>query len=169
MTWSPACRLLEVEGEAACPAEEKKVGADTPAAPRRKPRTAYSKAHPGRAPLPANLPAHLPRKEVILICEEAPHGTLIGYGIKEELVVKPAEFFVQVLKREKRLIEIAGRGRNREKRGITAKLEALKAKIVSIRSRVLPASQLEQACDYAPGQWEKLMVYARDGQVRAAA
>ena len=92
----PGVQVAEVEGEAARPDAEKQAAAGTPTAPRRKPRTTYSKAHPGRAP----LPAHLPRKEVILICEEAPHGTLIGYEIKEELVIKPAEFFVQVLKRE---------------------------------------------------------------------
>ncbi len=34
-----------------------------------------------------------------------------------------------------------------------------------MRSRVLPASQLGKACDYTLGQWDKLMVYTRDGRV----
>ena len=32
---------------------------------------------------------------------------------------------------------------------------------------MLPASQLGKACDYALGQWEKLMVYSRDGRLLA--
>ena len=58
-----------------------------------------------------------------------------------------------------------GRLRLREQRGIIDRLEALRRLIVGIRSRVLPASQLGKACDYTLGQWEKLMVYARDGRI----
>lgn len=65
----------------------------------------YSRAHPGRNP----LPAHLPRREVIVPCTEVPDGELIGYEIKEELVIKPAEFHVDVIKREKRRVQVAQR------------------------------------------------------------
>jgi transposase len=99
----------EVEKEAALPDAEKAV-ADAAAlrkggkgrahgAPR------YAKAHPGRQP----FPAHLPREEVIIACEEAAGGELIGYEQKEELVIKPAEFFVRVIKREKRKLSLGGR------------------------------------------------------------
>lgn len=65
----------------------------------------YAQVHPGRH----ELPAHLPRVEVILPCLEAAQGELVGYETKEELVIKPAEFFVRVLKREKRVIQLGDR------------------------------------------------------------
>ena len=62
--------------------------------------------HPGRQ----TLPAHLPRVEKIVVCtpEQCKCGncgadkTVIGYEVSEVLDVKPAEYFVQVTKREKR-------------------------------------------------------------------
>lgn len=65
----------------------------------------YAQVHPGRH----ELPAHLPRVEVILPCLEASQGELVGYEVKEELVIKPAEFFVRVIKREKRVMEAGHR------------------------------------------------------------
>jgi transposase len=61
--------------------------------------------HPGRQ----TLPAHLPRVEKIVACtpEQCKCGncgadkTVIGYAVSEVLDVKPAEYFVQVTKREK--------------------------------------------------------------------
>ena len=61
--------------------------------------------------------------------------------------------------------DAAARLHHRNQRGLFAKLDALKQSILSIRSRVLPASQLGKACDYTLGQWEKLIVHARDGVV----
>ncbi len=62
--------------------------------------------HPGRQ----TLPAHLPRVEKIVACtpEQSKCGScdadtkVIGYEVSEVLDVKPAEYFVQVIKREKR-------------------------------------------------------------------
>lgn len=62
--------------------------------------------HPGRQKLPAGLP----RVEKIVACtpEQCKCGScgaetkVIGYEVSEVLDVKPAEYFVQVLKREKR-------------------------------------------------------------------
>jgi transposase len=62
--------------------------------------------HPGRQTLPADLP----RVEKIISCtaEQCMCGncgadkTVIGYEVSEVLDVKPAEYFVQVTKREKR-------------------------------------------------------------------
>ena len=65
----------------------------------------YATVHPGRH----ELPAHLPRVEVIVPCQEAAGGELVGYETKEELIIKPAEFFVRVLKREKRVIQLGDR------------------------------------------------------------
>jgi len=44
-------------------------------------------------------------------------------------------------------------------------VEQLKARILAIRQEVLPASQLGKACDYALGQWTRLVVFLDDGQV----
>jgi transposase len=62
--------------------------------------------HPGRQ----TLPAHLDRVEKIIACDPAPctcgicgrQKPVIGYEESEVLEVKPAEYFVQVIKREKR-------------------------------------------------------------------
>ena len=64
------------------------------------------RSHPGRQKLPADLP----RVEKIIACtpEQCKCGScgaetkVIGYEVSEVLDVKPAEYFVQVLKREKR-------------------------------------------------------------------
>jgi transposase len=70
-------------------------------APKRK-----RKPHPGRQ----TLPAHLPRKEEIIgctaeacTCRGCGQATaIIGYDESEQLDVEPAQYFVKVIKREKR-------------------------------------------------------------------
>ena len=89
----PGVQAEEVAKEAALPEAEKRLKGSPAKTQRTGPR--YSKAHPGRIP----LPAHLPRREVIIPCEEGAGGELVGYETKEELVVMPAELYVQVLKR----------------------------------------------------------------------
>lgn len=89
----------EVEQEAALP-EEQKTLATVPRA--KAPRG----PHPGRTP----LPAHLERREVIIPCHAQDCACavcgqprpLIGYEVREELDCQPAQFFVRVIKREKR-------------------------------------------------------------------
>jgi len=44
-------------------------------------------------------------------------------------------------------------------------LDELKKKIISARRQALPQSALGKACDYALGQWERLIVYAGNGEV----
>ena len=62
------------------------------------------KPHPGRQSLPKNLP----RVEQVVACADrscqqcGAETTLIGYDESEQLDVKPARFFVRVVKREKR-------------------------------------------------------------------
>jgi transposase len=62
--------------------------------------------HPGRT----TLPAHLERREEIIACHPGDctccvcgqPRPIIGYEVREELGCRPAEFFVRVIKREKR-------------------------------------------------------------------
>jgi transposase len=102
----PGVQTAEIEKEAALPERDKQLdttaAAEAAEAKARSKNKAlrYIKAHPGRAA----LPSHLERREVIIPCEEGAGGELIGYDEKEELVIKKAEFYVNVIKREKRKI-----------------------------------------------------------------
>jgi transposase len=88
----------EVEQEAARPQSQKNLPTPQAKAPRA--------SHPGRT----ELPAHLERREEIIPCcpqdcQCAKCGAprpVIGYDVREELACRPAEFFVRVIKREKR-------------------------------------------------------------------
>ena len=89
----------EVEREADLP-EKDKVLASVPTA------KAPRKSHPGRAA----FPEHLERREEIIACHPKDCSCsvcgqarpIIGYEVREELACRPAEFFVRVIKREKR-------------------------------------------------------------------
>ena len=109
----PSVREEEVAGEAALPEAEKQLpqalenaqqelAKEKQTRNKRGKRKLESVVHPGRNPLPAGLE----RQEVIIACEEAPNGKLLGYEVKEELVIKQAQAFVRVIKREKRLVTI---------------------------------------------------------------
>jgi transposase len=109
----PAVREEEVAGEAALPAAQKQLpqalakarqesAGEGQTRNKRGRRKLESVVHPGRH----GLPAHLERREVVVPCEEAPNGKLLGYEVKEELVIKQAQAFVRVIKREKRLVTI---------------------------------------------------------------
>lgn len=100
----PGVSSEEVEAESnrepiTTPADGENTGEDKPAA---KPRG----KHPGRQ----TLPAHLQRVDQIVVCtaEDCKCGRcgrqteVIGYEETEVLDVKPAEYFVRVIKREKR-------------------------------------------------------------------
>jgi transposase len=88
----------EVEQEASRPEPEKQA----PLPKAKKPRP----NHPGRQ----NLPAHLERREEIIpCCPQDCHCAkcgaarpVIGYETREELACEPAQFWVRVIKREKR-------------------------------------------------------------------
>ena len=98
----PGVQEDEVAAEAALPDSDKQL---KPPAQQKPPGARYAMAHPGRAA----LPAHLPRKVLIIPCEEGAGGVLLGYEDKEELVIKPAEFYVQVIRREKRRVQSGAR------------------------------------------------------------
>jgi transposase len=99
-------QLELLESEPAVSAGEIETEADRTEGEKRDVGQPRKRQHPGRA----ELPAHLPRIERILTCtaEQCRCGAcgaqtrVIGYDISEELDVKPAEYFVQVTKREKR-------------------------------------------------------------------
>jgi len=92
----PGVTVAEIESEAQC--------ADQDVEPKPAPRT--PRQHPGRT----GLPAHLPREEVIVACAQADcrcaqcgqEKKVIGYEVSEELDVIPAQYKVNVIKREKR-------------------------------------------------------------------
>jgi transposase len=101
----PVVSAQEVAAEAALPESDKercaapeRVGS----APGKGPR--YARVHPGRRP----LPAHLERREIIIPCVEGAGGELIGYEDKEELRIREAEFYVAVIRREKRRVSVGG-------------------------------------------------------------
>jgi transposase len=93
----PGVTAQEVQGEVPYAAGE---------LPEPKKAAAPRKPHPGRTP----LPAHLRRVEVLLTCTPeqcrcarcGAETKVIGHDESEELDVKPAEYFVKVIKREKR-------------------------------------------------------------------
>jgi transposase len=103
--------LLELEPgvsseEVAAESEREPLTAQSENTPQEHHKTKPRRKHPGRQ----TLPAHLPRVEKIVACtaEQCRCGqcgkttTVIGYEETEVLDVKPAEYFVTVIKREKR-------------------------------------------------------------------
>lgn len=146
----PAVQAEEVAKEAALPEAEKRLkGASEKTRPTGR---RYSKTHPGRTP----LPAHLPRREVIIPCDEAAGGELIGYEIKEELVVMPAEFYVQVLKREKRLVRASG--------GATILTAPMPARVVEkgqLGNSAVVELIIAKFCDHLP-IYRQMRIWFRD-------
>lgn len=111
--------------------------------------TRERKPHPGRQ----SLPAHLPRKEEIVSCSpEACHcagcgqpTTVIGYDESEQLDVEPAQYFVRVIKREKRAC------RNCPRRTVVA--APLPERIVGkgiASNRVVVDTIVKKYCDHLP-------------------
>jgi transposase len=74
--------------------------------------TRERKPHPGRQPLPENLP----RVEEIVRCSDpacrqcGAEKAIIGYDESEQLDVEPARYFVRVIKREKRACRCCEKG-----------------------------------------------------------
>lgn len=147
----PGVQLAEVEAEAALPESEKQV-VPAPATPQPRKRAAYSKAHPGRA----GFPAHLPRTEVVIPCEEASEGRLVGYEVREELIIRPAEFHVQVIKREKRLVVIGD-----QRTIITAPLPQRIIGKGRLGDSVIVDLLVRKYCDHLPA-YRQRMIWKRD-------
>lgn len=147
----PSVVAAEIENESNQPPE--------PEPPAKKPKA----KHPGRV----ELPAHLERREVKIVCSPAecicPHCQMekqvIGYDRSEELDVIPAYYFVKVTLREKRACP-----RHPEAGVNTA----------ACPERILPKSKLSDATivdvlvkkygDYLPA-YRQSMILARDAQI----
>ena len=94
--------LLELEPGVSVP--EVQAESQRPSLPQAKGRN--HRKHPGRQP----LPPHLRRVEVLVACREeqrvcpqcGDERVVIGHEQSEQLDVEPAQYFVQVTKREKR-------------------------------------------------------------------
>lgn len=107
------------------------------------------KPHPGRQA----LPAHLPRKEETIACPAEAcnckhcgrETAVIGYDESEQLDVEPAQYFVRVIKREKRAC------RNCEKRSVMA--APVPDRIVAkglASDRIVVDTIVKKYCDHLP-------------------
>ena len=119
--------------------------APPPAPSGKKPR----EPHPGRQ----TLPAHLPRVEKVVACPPAQcvcascggQTTVIGYETSEVLDVKPAEYFIETTKREKRAC------RKCEEQGVVA--APLPARIIDkslVSDRVIVDTIVRKYADHCP-------------------
>lgn len=150
----PGVKPAEVQGEAALSEEEKQSVEG-----QRKPK----RNHPGRE----ELPAHLPRVEVVVGCEPQAcrcgqcggEKEVIGYEVSEELGLKPAEYFVRVIKREKRACAAC------EEMGVTT--AAVPAKIIEkgkASNELVVDVLVKKYCDHVP-LYRQSVGIERDGGV----
>jgi transposase len=109
----------------------------------------YQRRHPGRQ----ELPAHLPRVERVISCTpeqcQCRHCgqtmDVIGYDKSEQLEVEPAQYFVAVIKREKRACRCCEQG------GVTS--AAVPARIIDkslVSDRVVIDTVVGKYCDHLP-------------------
>ena len=95
---------LELLADEEPSATRDEVEAESRRAPLTRTLPRETKPHPGRKPLPENLP----RITSVITCNERTCGScgeetaVIGYDESEQLDVEPARYFVRVTKREKR-------------------------------------------------------------------
>jgi len=107
------------------------------------------KPHPGRQ----TLPAHLPRKEEIIPCTAeactcpgcGQATTVIGYDESEQLDVEPAQYFVRVIKREKRACR-----RCVERSVVAAPLPERIIEKGLASNRVVVDTVIKKYCDHLP-------------------
>jgi transposase len=136
----PAVSRDEVQAES-----ERDPEAPPPATSGKKQRA----PHPGRQ----SLPAHLPRVEKVVACAPSQcvcsccggQTTVIGYEISEVLEVKPAEYFVELTKREKRACKKC------EEQGVVA--APLAARIIDkslVSDRVIIDTLVRKYADHCP-------------------
>ena len=113
------------------------------------PENKKQRKHPGRQ----QLPAHLPRIEQIVpctpeqcVCKACGNATaVIGYESSEQLDVKPAEYFVLVIQREKRACQACTEG------GVKA--APVPTKIIDkglVSNRVVVDAVVSKYCDHLP-------------------
>ncbi len=119
--------------------------------------------HPGRQ----TLPAHLPRVEKVVTCTPAQcvctlcggETKVIGYETSEVLDVKPAEYFVEVTKREKRACKKC------EEQGVVA--APLAARIIDkslVSDRVIIDTIVRKYADHCPA-YRQSSILKRDAGI----
>ena len=134
----PGVVAAEIAIEAQCEESEKKAV-----------EKIRQRSHPGRN----ELPAHLPRVEKIISCTAqqcrcaqcGKDTKVIGYDVSEELDVKPVEYRVLVIKREKRACGLC------EEMGVSA--APLEAKIIEkgkASNAVVVDVIIKKYCDHLP-------------------
>jgi transposase len=114
--------------------------------------------HPGRQPLPENLPRV---EEVVPCAEQTCHQcgaetTVIGYDEKQELDVEPVRYFVRVIKREKRACRCCQAG--------TVTMPALAPRIVEkglASDRVVVETIVAKYADHLP-LYRQAVILERD-------
>jgi transposase len=130
-----------------------------PSAPEKKKR----RKHPGRQTLPADLP-HVER---VIACtpEQCSCGScgaetkVIGYEVSEVLDVKPAEYFVQVTKREKRVCKTC------EEQGVA--MAPLPVRIIAkslVSDRIIIDTIVGKYADHNP-LYRQSVIFLRDAGI----
>ena len=92
----------------------------------------------------------------IFPCEEGAGGELVDYESKEELLVRPAEFYVQVLKKEKRVARASG--------GATILTTPMPARFVEmgqLGNSAVVELILAKFCDHLP-IYRQMRIWQRD-------
>ena len=119
--------------------------------------------HPGRQ----TLPAYLPRVERVIACtpEQCVCGScgaetkVIGYEVSEVLEVKPAEYFVEVTKREKRACKAC------EEQGVA--MAPLPARIIAkslVSDRIIIDTLVGKYADHNP-LYRQSVIFLRDAGI----
>jgi transposase len=120
------------------------------------------KPHPGRRPLPENLPRH----EEVIRCADANCPTcggetsVIGYDESEQLDHEPARWFVHVIKREKRTCAACSKGCS------TVSMPELAPRIVEkglASDRVVIDTVVAKYCDHLPLYRQEAMLEREAG------
>ena len=149
LTEEPSVTLDEVSAEAG---REPLAGGEPTtevAAHQRRRRGQQQQKHPGRQ----ELPAHLPRQEVVIACEPeacqcrscGQAMEVIGYDSSEMLDVMPVQYFVKVTRREKRACRACAQ------RSVVAAV--LPERIIAkglVSDRVVVDTIVKKYCDHLP-------------------
>ena len=144
----PGVTRDEVAAEAGRPALETEAGVTEVAAHQRRPRGGR-KPHPGRQ----ELPAHLPRREEVIVCPPAAcqcghcgqATVVIGHDESQVLDVEPVRYFVRVTKREKRACRACA-----PRSVVAAPLPARIFPKSLVSNRVLVDTIVKKYCDHLP-------------------
>ena len=138
---------LELLAEEEPSATSDEVAAEVKREPINRKPAREPKSHPGRGPLPENLP----RVEKVIACTEpncrkcGKETAVIGYDISEQLDLEPARYLVRVTKREKRVCRGCEQGPV-----VMAPLESRIVEKGLASDRVVVETVVGKYCDHLP-------------------